>query len=133
MTTGGLEHVWRGCAPDVLAALVRGYGDFEAAEDALQEALLAAAQQWPTDGLPDNPKGWLIRVASRRLMDQWRADRARSGREQLVAGRSPTENLAPVGDVAGERDDSLTLLLLCCHPVLTRPSQVALTLRQSAA
>jgi len=129
MTTGGLEHVWRGCAPDVLAALVRGYGDFEAAEDALQEALLAAAQQWPTDGLPDNPKGWLIRVASRRLMDQWRADRARSGREQLVAGRSPTENLAPAGDVAGERDDSLTLLLLCCHPVLTTPSQVALTLR----
>jgi RNA polymerase sigma factor (sigma-70 family) len=133
MTTSSLEHVWRGCAPDVLAALVRGYGDFEAAEDAAQEALLAAARQWPTQGLPDKPKAWLIRVASRHMMDQWRSDRARAGREQLVADRIPAENLvAPAADVAGQRDDSLTLLLLCCHPALTRPSQVALTLRAVA-
>ncbi|MEJ7726877.1 MAG: DUF6596 domain-containing protein [Actinomycetes bacterium] len=135
MTTVGLEQVWRECAPDVLAALVRGYGDFDAAEDAMQEALLAAARQWPTDGLPENPKGWLITVASRRLVDQWRSERARAGREQLVARRTPAEELlAPAADVAavGERDDSLTLLLLCCHPALTRPSQVALTLRAVA-
>nr|MBA3339243.1 sigma-70 family RNA polymerase sigma factor [Geodermatophilaceae bacterium] len=132
MTPVGLELVWRQCAPDVLAALVRGYGDFEAAEDAVQEALLAAARHWPTDGLPDNPKGWLITVASRRLMDQWRSEQARAGREQLVSGRIPLDDLlAPAADVAsrGERDDSLALLLLCCHPALTRPSQVALTLR----
>jgi RNA polymerase sigma factor (sigma-70 family) len=135
VTTAGLEQVWRRCAPDVLAALVRCYGDFDAAEDAVQEALLAAARQWPTDGLPDNPKGWLIMVASRRLVDQWRSERARAGREQLVARRTPAEELlAPAADVAdeGERDDSLTLLLLCCHPALTRPSQVALTLRAVA-
>ncbi len=135
MTTIGLEQVWRRCAPDVLAALVRSYGDFDAAEDAVQEALLAAARQWPTDGLPDNPKAWLITVASRRLVDQWRSERARAGREQLVARRTPAEELlAPAADVEdeSERDVSLTLLLLCCHPALTRPSQVALTLRAVA-
>jgi len=135
VTTAGLEQVWRRCAPDVLAALVRCYGDFDAAEDAVQEALLAAARQWPAGGLPDNPRGWLITVASRRLVDQWRSERARAGREQLVARRTPAEELlAPAADVAdeGERDDSLTLLLLCCHPALTRPSQVALTLRAVA-
>ncbi len=135
MTGTGLEQVWRRCAPDVLAALVRGYGDFDAAEDAAQEALLAAARQWPADGMPDNPKGWLITVASRRLVDQWRSEQARAGREQLVARRALTpELLAPGADVAdrAERDDSLTLLLLCCHPALTRASQVALTLRAVA-
>lgn len=135
MTSAGLEHVWRQCAPDVLAALVRRYGDFEAAEDATQEALLAAARHWPTDGVPDNPKGWLITVASRRLMDQWRSEQARAGREQVVAGRVPSADLlAPAADVAdrGDRDDSLALLLLCCHPALTRHSQVALTLRAVA-
>ncbi len=127
-----LEHVWRRCAPDVLTALVRRYGDFDAAEDAVQEALLAAAQQWPDEGLPENPTGWLTTVARRRLVDHWRSERARADREQLVAGRTPErELLAPAADLAdaGEHDDSLTLLLLCCHPALTRPSQVALTLR----
>jgi predicted RNA polymerase sigma factor len=117
-----IEHVWRECAPHVLVALVHRYGDFDAAEDAAQEALLAAARQWPVDGVPDNPKGWLIRVASRRLVDQWRSDQAREAREEMVsrqAGPAP----------AGRGDDSLTLLLLCCHPALARPSQVALTLR----
>jgi RNA polymerase sigma factor (sigma-70 family) len=135
VTTVGLEQVWRRWAPDVLAALVRSYGDFDAAEDAVQEALLAAARQWPIDGLPDNPRGWLITVASRRLVDHWRSERARASREQLVARSTPAEELlAPAADSAyeGERDDSLTLLLLCCHPALTRPSQVALTLRAVA-
>jgi len=135
MTDASLEDVWRRSAPHVLAALVRRYGDFNAAEDAVQEALLAAARQWPTDGMPDNPRGWLIRVASRRLVDQWHAEQARTDRELLVARRTPPESLlAPAADTldGGERDDSLTVLLLCCHPALTRPSQVALTLRAVA-
>jgi len=135
MTSAGLEDVWRRCAPHVLAALMRRSGDFDAAENAVQEALLAAARQWPTEGMPDNPRGWLITVASRRLVDQWRAELARTNREQLIARHTPPEAfLAPAADtvVGGERDDSLTLLLLCCHPALTRPSQVALTLRAVA-
>jgi RNA polymerase sigma factor (sigma-70 family) len=134
-TAAELEQAGRGCVPDVLAALVRRYGDFDAAEDAVQEALMAAARQWPSDGLPDNPRGWLIRVASRRLVDQRRAEQARSDRELLVARHTPAEAfLAPAADTldGGARDDSLTLLLLCCHPALTRPSQVALTLRAVA-
>ena len=135
MTEAGYEQVWRRCAPDVLAAVVHAYGDFDAAEDAVQEALLAAAQHWPSDGMPDNPKAWLIRVASRRMVDQWRSDQARAGREQLVAQRSSPERLvAPSADAADltGHDDSLVLLLLCCHPALTPPSQVALTLRAVA-
>jgi len=135
VSTFVLEHVWRRWAPEVLAALVRRYGDFDAAEDALQEALLAATRQWPADGLPDNPKGWLIRVASRRLVDQWRSEQARTGRELGVAARTPAGQLsAPAADVADHsgRDDSLTLLLLCCHPALPPTSQVALTLRAVA-
>ncbi|MGB9378710.1 MAG: sigma-70 family RNA polymerase sigma factor [Mycobacteriales bacterium] len=126
-----MEDVWRDCAPHVLAAVMRRFGDFEAAEDAVQEALLAAARQWPVEGMPDNPKGWLIRVASRRLVDEWRSEHARAGREELVAHRSAATPHAPSADTPreGERDESLALLLLCCHPALTRPSQVALTLR----
>ncbi|MFL6267404.1 MAG: RNA polymerase sigma factor [Actinomycetes bacterium] len=131
-----LEHAARACAPDVLAALVRRYGDFDAAEDAVQEALVAAARQWPVDGLPDNPRGWLIRVASRRLVDQRRSEQARADRELLVARHTPPAEalLAPAADTPDStaRDDSLALLLLCCHPALTRPSQVALTLRAVA-
>ena len=122
MTGAGLEGVWRECAPHVLVALVHRYGDFDAAEDAVQEALLAAARQWPAEGVPDNPRGWLIRVASRRLVDQWRSEAARAVREELVT-RQPAAPAGPDGD------DSLGLLLLCCHPALLRPSQVALTLR----
>ena len=125
MTAGGYEDVWRECAPHVLAALVRRYGDFDTCEDALQEALLAAARQWPEEGVPDNPRGWLVTVASRRLVDRWRADRARTERERAVRS-------VPDPGPASDRDDSLTLLLLCCHPSLTRPSQVALTLRAVA-
>ena len=132
MTSASLEDVWRTSAPHVLAALARRSGDFGAAEDAVQEALVAAARQWPADGTPEDPKAWLIRVASRRLVDQRRTERARTDRELRVAQHTPPEaSLAPAADTPdeGERDDSLTLLLLCCHPALTRPSQVALTLR----
>ncbi len=116
------EDVWREETPHVLAALMRRYGDLEAAEDAVQEALLAAARQWPADGVPDNPRAWLVRVASRRLVDAWRSDSARATREETVARQEPDSS--PTG-----HDDSLALLLLCCHPALSRPSQVALTLR----
>jgi RNA polymerase sigma factor (sigma-70 family) len=135
VTSADLEGVWRRFAPEVLAALVRRSGDFDAAEDAVQEALLAAARQWPADGTPDDPKAWLIRVASRRLVDQRRAEQSRADRELRVARHTPPEAfLAPAADTPGGsgRDDSLTLLLLCCHPALTRPSQVALTLRAVA-
>jgi RNA polymerase sigma factor (sigma-70 family) len=116
------EDVWRDASPHVLAALLRKYGDFEACEDAVQEALLAAARQWPGEGVPDNPRAWLITVASRRLVDARRAERARADREVAVAD-------IPGPGAPSERDDSLALLLLCCHPALSRPSQVALTLR----
>src|SRR5215203_3691312 len=109
MTVGDpCEDVWREASPHVLAALVRRYGDFDASEDAVQEALLAAARQWPDEGLPDNPRAWLIRVASRRLIDARRAARARTRRELAVA-----DEVEPGG--TSERDDSLALLLLCCH------------------
>jgi RNA polymerase sigma factor (sigma-70 family) len=130
MTDSGLDAVWRTCAPRVLAALVRRYGDFDTAEDALQEALLAASRQWPESGVPNDPTAWLITVASRRLVDQWRADHARADRETLVARRTPPDELLTSGaDRAAPVDDSVTLLLLCCHPALPRPAQVALTLR----
>jgi RNA polymerase sigma factor (sigma-70 family) len=118
-----VDALLRELAPGVLTALVRRYGDFDACEDAVQEALLAAATQWPTEGRPDNPKAWLITVGSRRRTEQWRSDTARRRRESAVfAGEPPA---AEVSDV----DDSLTLLFLCCHPALTPSSQVALTLR----
>ncbi|MEV4052612.1 DUF6596 domain-containing protein [Amycolatopsis sp. NPDC049688] len=120
----GVESLLRELAPQVLAALVRRYGDFDACEDAVQEALLAASQQWPAEGIPDHPKGWLITTASRRRIEQWRSETARRRREEAVAQNEPPGR-EPVSGV----DDTLTLLLLCCHPALPRPSQVALTLR----
>ncbi|MHA6764241.1 RNA polymerase sigma factor [Streptacidiphilus sp. PAMC 29251] len=128
-----VEDLLRRAAPQVLGALARRYGQFDACEDAVQEALLAAATQWPADGVPDNPQGWLLTVASRRLIDQIRSESARREREQrLAAAVPPAELLAPAPgerpEVA-EQDDTLTVLFLCCHPVLTAPSQIALTLR----
>ncbi|WP_103343542.1 RNA polymerase sigma factor [Amycolatopsis sp. CA-126428] len=119
-----VEHLLRELAPQVLAALVRRYGGFDTCEDAVQEALLAASQQWPAEGVPDHPKGWLITTASRRRIEQWRSETARQRREETVALAEPPGQ-EPVSGV----DDTLTLLLLCCHPSLTPPSQVALTLR----
>ena len=134
MNEGALEEVWRRSTPAALAALVRRYGDFDAAEDAMQEALLVAATRWPSEGVPDDPKAWLITVASRRLIDRLRSEGARADREELVVRRAPTEELiAPAADAAEEaRDDTLALFLLCCHPSLSTASQVALTLRAVA-
>jgi RNA polymerase sigma factor (sigma-70 family) len=122
------EDVWRREAPRVVTALVRRYGHFDDAEDATQEALLAAATQWPRDGLPSDPRAWLVRVASRRLIDQWRSDDARRRREGTEARLA--QACPPVG--APDSDDSLWLLVLCCHPVLTKASRVALVLRAVA-
>ncbi len=118
------ERELRELAPQVLGALVRRYGGWETCEDALQEALLAAATQWPREGRPANPKGWLITAASRRRIEMWRADSARQRREEREVVLAPAEP----PDVP-DTDDTLTLLTLCCHPALTAPSQVALTLR----
>ncbi|MFI8530181.1 RNA polymerase sigma factor [Streptomyces aquilus] len=126
-TTSTTEDLLRLHAPQVLGALVRRYGHFDAAEDAVQEALLAAAGQWPTAGVPDNPRGWLIRVASRRLVDALRADDARRAREEKAAALG--ERLASGPDRAPREDDTLALLFLCCHPDLPQPAQIALTLR----
>jgi RNA polymerase sigma factor (sigma-70 family) len=119
-----VELLLRELAPQVLAALVRRYGGFDTCEDAVQEALLAAARQWPVEGVPDHPKGWLITTASRRRIEQWRSETARQRREEAVALAEP-----PAPEPVSGVDDTLTLLLLCCHPSLTPPSQVALTLR----
>jgi RNA polymerase sigma factor (sigma-70 family) len=121
------EDLWRRAAPQVLGAVVRRYGDFDACEDAVQEALLAAATQWSTEGVPDDPRAWLIRVASRRLIDQRRSDTARTRREERVAGLEPDD---PGAVAAG--DDTVALLAMCCHDALTPSSQVALTLRAVA-
>lgn len=131
MTPADLEDVWRREVPHVLGALVRRYGDFAGCQDAVQEALLAAATSWPAKGVPDSPRGWLVRVASRRVVDSFRAERARSQRERTVATRQPADAYlcAPADAEPPTRDDTLELLLLCCHPALTRSSQVALTLR----
>jgi RNA polymerase sigma factor (sigma-70 family) len=123
-TAPELEHLLRTEAPQVLGALVRRFGHFDIAEDAVQDALLAAAQQWPTHGIPEHPRGWLIRVGYRRMIDQLRADQLRQRREYQMASQ-PT----PASSDEPAADDSLTLLFLCCHPILSPVSQVALTLR----
>ncbi|AGZ38459.1 RNA polymerase sigma factor [Actinoplanes friuliensis] len=117
-----IEDLLREYAPQVLSAVVRRYGDFDTCEDAVQEALLAAAQQWPREGVPASPKGWLITVAARRRIELLRSESARRRREEAVV-HEPGPVAVP------EVDDSLTLLMLCCHPALTTGSQVALTLR----
>ncbi|MDT7638611.1 MAG: hypothetical protein QOC83_2899 [Pseudonocardiales bacterium] len=126
----------RELAPRVLGALLRRHGDFDRTEDAVQEALLAAALQWPAEGVPRNPHGWLVTVASRRLTDQWRSEAARRDREanaaaMAAAASPPADSGFDTADGA-DSDDTLTLLLLCCHPALSPASQVALTLRAVA-
>ena len=131
MPDAGPEDLLRELAPQVLGALVRRYGHFDTAEDAVQEALLAAAVQWPADGVPGNPRGWLITVASRRLTDLLRSEQARQRREEAAARQVPPGDwLAPAADAGpAGRDDTLVLLFLCCHPALSPASQIALTLR----
>ncbi|MBQ0904587.1 RNA polymerase sigma factor [Micromonospora sp. U21] len=127
-----IEDLLRELAPQVLGVLARRFGDFPTAEDAVQEALLAAATQWPADGLPANPRGWLIQVGYRRMIELVRGEQARRRREDLVARRDPDDRQhAPAADeeLTSERDDTLVLLFLCCHPALTPASAVALTLR----
>ena len=126
------QDLLRDLAPKVLGALLRRYRDFGGCEDAVQEALIAAATQWPTQGVPDKPVGWLITVATRRLTDQIRADAARRLREQLVVSLIPAdEQIALAADASGvnERDETLELYFMCCHPALSTASQIALTLR----
>lgn len=123
----------RQLAPQVLGTLVRRHGQFDACEDAVQEALLAAVRQWPADGVPDRPRSWLLTVAGRALVDRWRADSARRRRE-TVAALDPTGH-PPAGDLhagdlhVADADDTPALLFLCCHPALSPPAQLALTLR----
>jgi RNA polymerase sigma factor (sigma-70 family) len=124
------EGLLRELAPQALGAVARRSGDFAAAEDAVQEALLAAATRWPADGTPANPLGWLIRVAARRMTDQHRSEDARRRREALAASWSLA---SPAGPVPGEdddaRDDTLVLMFMCCHPSLSPGSAIPLTLR----
>ncbi|WP_433685114.1 RNA polymerase sigma factor [Nocardia sp. CA-119907] len=131
MSDAQVEDLLRTTAPQVLAALVRRYGHFDTAEDAVQEGLLAAATQWPVEGIPDNPRAWLITVSARRLTDLLRNEQARRRREDTVARWAlPEDWLTPPADRdPTDSDDTLVLLFLCCHPSLSPASQVALTLR----
>jgi RNA polymerase sigma factor (sigma-70 family) len=122
MKAPALEDLLRELTPQVLGALVRRHGQFDGCEDAVQEAVLAAAVQWPAEGVPDNPRGWLVTVASRRLIDQMRSDHARRERESAATTGVISEDIP-------DADDTLVLLFLCCHPTLTAASQTALTLR----
>jgi len=120
----GVEDLLRELAPRVLGTLARRHGQFDACEDAVQEALLAAASQWPREGIPENPRAWLAAVANRRLVDEWRSQSARHRREETTAALDARGQGA-----SAEQDDTLALLFLCCHPALAAPSQLALTLR----
>lgn len=125
----GFEHLLRDLAPRVLGAVVRRFHDFAAAEDAVQEALLAAATQWTRDGVPENPKAWLIHVASRRMTDSVRSEMARRRRETAALAEAGPFAMAVNSGSGKEEDDSLVLLFMCCHPALTTSSAIALTLR----
>lgn len=134
MTTARLEpateNLLRELAPQVLGSIVRRFKDFAAAEDAVQEALIAASVQWPKEGIPDNPRGWLIHVATRRMTDFFRSETARRDREELAARPAAADPWSKFRDPGTmERDDTLVLLFMCCHPALTSWSAIALTLR----
>jgi RNA polymerase sigma factor (sigma-70 family) len=124
----GIEGLLRELAPRALGAVVRRFGDFAGAEDAVQEALVAAISQWPVDGTPDDPLAWLVRVSSRRLIEQYRRDEARRKREDQVVAWS----LTATGARSSAADDTLLLLFMCCHPALTPGSAIPLTLRAVA-
>ena len=126
------EQLLRELAPQVLGAVIRRFRDFAASEDAVQEAMIAASTQWPREGMPDNPRGWLIQVASRRMMDLVRSDLARRRRETLVMlerGDVVVPAFSEPGTADPGDDDTLVLFFMCCHPSLTSASAIALTLR----
>lgn len=123
------EALLRELTPLVLGAVVRRFHDFAAAEDAVQEALMAAAFQWPRQGVPDNPRGWLIQVAARRMTDHLRSEEARRRRETEAVAQSADVAPAPGGEIETDQDDTLNLFFMCCHPSLTSSSAIALTLR----
>ena len=125
----GTEDLLRELTPQVLGAVVRRYGHFDLAEDAVQESLIAAVTTWPTRGVPDDPRAWLITVAARRLTDLLRAEQARRRREEREAALLPGDWLGANPESSSAKDDSILVLLLCCHPALTSASQIALTLR----
>jgi RNA polymerase sigma factor (sigma-70 family) len=127
-----IGHLLRELAPQVLAAMARRHADFAEAEDAVQEALIAAALQWPKQGVPNNPRGWLYQVAVRRLTDHVRSETARRRREDTMASQLATDvTLAPPleWEMGEQHDDTLVLLFMCCHPALTSATAIALTLR----
>jgi RNA polymerase sigma factor (sigma-70 family) len=126
---GTSEHLLRELAPQVLGAVIRRFHDFYSAEDAVQEAMIAAFMQWPQDGIPENPRGWLIQVAARRLTDRLRSETARRQRETAVLVEADTMSPAPDITPDMDPDDTLILFFMCCHPALTSPSAIALTLR----
>jgi len=126
---GESEHLLRDLAPQVLGAVIRRFQNFAAAEDAVQEALIAAAAQWPTEGVPENPRGWLIQVATRRMTDQVRSDQARRRRETEVAGQTGYLMPTAAPEWETDQDDTLVLLFMCCHPALTTTTAITLTLR----
>ena len=127
------EHLLRELAPQLLGVVVRRFGDFAAAEDAVQEALIAAYLQWPRDGLPDSPCGWLIQVASRRMTDYLRSERTRRRREAAAATEADHLTRAASVERDAEQDDTLILLFMCCHPALSPSFAIALTLRAVGA
>jgi predicted RNA polymerase sigma factor len=124
-----VESLLRQLAPEVLGAVVRRCRDFTLGEDAVQEAMIAATEQWPAEGIPDNPRGWLVRVALRRVADQVRSEVARHHREALVAAEDPVTADPPGGESLLDPNDTLVLFFMCCHPALTSATAIALTLR----
>jgi predicted RNA polymerase sigma factor len=128
-----VEPLLRDLAPQVLGAVVRQFHDFAASEDAVQEALIAAAVQWPRDGVPDNPRSWLIRVAQRRLVDQLRSEASRRKLAAAVAEETRTAVAPADGELDINPNDTLVLLFMCCHPALTSASAIALTFARWAS
>jgi RNA polymerase sigma factor (sigma-70 family) len=123
------EHLLRELAPQVLGAVARRFRDFSSAEDAVQEAMIAAFTQWPQEGVPENPRGWLIQVACRRMTDHVRSEIARRERETAVAADAESLSATLEIETDMDPDDTLVLLFMCCHPALTPSSAIALTLR----
>jgi RNA polymerase sigma factor (sigma-70 family) len=124
-----IEQLLRELTPQVLGIVARRFRDFAGAEDAVQEASIAAASQWPRDGLPENPRAWLTTVASRRMTDQNRSESARRRHEGEVALEAARTPGATAIETPAQEDDTLVLLFMCCHPALTPASAIALTLR----